>query len=71
MSSGGACKCRPRDVDVIMRNGNRSAFSGYHWTPSAYSAVRCLKCGAIWRTKAAYVRQAPDAPNDWSKEAGP
>jgi hypothetical protein len=45
---------------VLQRNGNRSAFSGYHWTPSDYSAVRCGECGRVWRTKAAYVSQLPD-----------
>lgn len=57
----GPCKCKPRDVEVLQRKGNRSAFNGYRWTPSAYSAVRCTSCGACWRTKAAYVDSAPDA----------
>jgi hypothetical protein len=47
---------------VIQRYGNASAFNGYHWTPSDYSAVRCAKpdCGRVWRTKAGYVAQLPD-----------
>jgi hypothetical protein len=47
---------------VIQRNGNASAFNGYHWTPSDYSAVRCTlpDCRRVWRTKAAYVDQLPD-----------
>jgi len=36
-------------------HGNRSAFSGYRWTPSGYSQVRCHACGAVWRTRAAYA----------------
>jgi hypothetical protein len=50
---------------VIARNGNRSAFNGYHWTPSKWSAVRCTSCRAIWRTLAAYVATLPDAPANW------
>jgi hypothetical protein len=48
---------------VLQRKGNCSAFNGYHWTPSDYSAVRCAApgCGRAWRTKAAYVDTLPDA----------
>lgn len=34
---------------------NYSAFSGYKYTASAYSAIQCLECGSRWRTRAAYV----------------
>jgi uncharacterized Zn finger protein len=61
MSGGTACKCRPRDIEVLQRRCNYSAFNGYKRTPSDYSTVRCRKCGAVWRTKAAYVDSAPDA----------
>jgi hypothetical protein len=47
---------------VIVRNGNYSAFSGYRFTPSAYSSVRCGTCHRVWRTKAGYVAGLPDAP---------
>jgi len=53
---------------VIAYKGNRSAFNGYRWTRSDYSAIRCAPpggCGRIWRTKAAYVDSLPDAPADW------
>lgn len=67
MSGGTACSCaesrEPVSVRrwiVIQRKCNHSAFSGYHRTPSAYSAIYCQCCGAIWRTKAAYVDQLPD-----------
>lgn len=46
---------------VLQRKGNRSAFNGYHWTPSDYSACRCTGCGRVWRTRAAYVARLPDA----------
>lgn len=46
---------------VLQRNGNASAFNGYHWTPSDYSCIRCGHCGRVWRTKANYVRHLPDA----------
>ncbi len=47
---------------VIQRNCNFSAFSGYHETPSDYSAVQCQMTGCfrIWRTKAAYVETLRD-----------
>jgi hypothetical protein len=61
-----ACECkgidRRRSWVVMHRNCNYSAFSGYRWTPSDYSEVKCLVCGRRWRTKAAYVRQLPDEP---------
>jgi hypothetical protein len=40
---------------------NYSAFSGYRCTPSSYSALVCLDCGARWRTNAKYVSQIRDA----------
>lgn len=56
------CQRSHRDHWVVFaRNGNHSAFNGYNWTPSAYSAVRCRHCGRRWRTKANYVRHLPDA----------
>lgn len=38
---------------------NHSAFNGYRWTPSDYSAIGCEACGSRWRTKAAYVDELP------------
>lgn len=57
--------CRRRHREwwrVYQRNCNFSAFSGYHWTPSNYSGIRCLvyDCNRRWRTKAAYVATLPD-----------
>ncbi len=69
MSGGTACRCSTRDVRVINRRCNYSAFNSYHRTPSAYSQVVCLSCGAIWRTKADYVDSSPDAPPDWGDRA--
>lgn len=49
---------------VVQRKCNHSAFNGYHFTPSDYSAVQCNPatggCGRVWRTKAAYVDKLPD-----------
>lgn len=47
---------------VLQRKCNYSAFSGYHFTESDYSAVQCQApgCGRVWRTKAAYVDKLPD-----------
>jgi len=48
---------------VIQRKCNYSAFNGYRYTPSDYSAVKCFApgCGSVWRTKAAYVDELPDS----------
>lgn len=58
-----ACSHRPRSEHLVVvdRLCNYSAFNGYRWTPSDYSCVRCLTCGARWRTRAAYVADLPDA----------
>jgi hypothetical protein len=54
------CRCpKPRNIPGIWRvvqlRCNHSLFNGGRYTPSAYSEVRCIICGARWRTKAAYV----------------
>jgi hypothetical protein len=36
---------------------NYSAFNGYRCTASDYSLITCEDCGAMWRTKAAYVNE--------------
>lgn len=64
MSGGPVCKCGKRDAWRVVRyKGNRSAFSGYHFTPSDYSSVSCERdlggCGAMWRTKARYADRLP------------
>lgn len=46
---------------VVDRECNYSAFNGYRQTPSAYSLIRCGEGGAMWRTKAGYVDDLPDA----------
>lgn len=68
MSGGTACRTpdhRPA-WRVIQRKGNASAFNGYHWQGSAWSAVRCPlshgpgEGGRVWRTTAKYVDSLPD-----------
>lgn len=69
MSGGCACQCsekteplfQPKGSNrparlwrVMQRRCNHSAFNGYHETPSQYSSIQCLRCGAVWRTKAEY-----------------
>lgn len=56
-----ACEAPPEQWRVLTRNGNYSAFSGYRFTSSSYSALCCGRCGAHWRTKAAYTRDIRDA----------
>lgn len=60
MSGGQSCKCAKKHLRVFQRYCNHSAFSGYQRTPSAYSSIRCLRCGAIWRTNAKYVPDLAD-----------
>ena len=62
MAHGYACRNNEHRPTwrVLQRNGNRSAFNGYRWTPSAYSSVRCQVCRAVWRTRAAYVATLPN-----------
>jgi hypothetical protein len=67
MSGGYACHCEERDKPiaerawfVTQRRCNHSAFSGYHYTPSAWSTIRCPVCRTVWRTKASYVNQLKD-----------
>lgn len=64
VSGGAVCSCGKRGAwSVVHHRCNYSAFNGYRWTPSDYSAVECLPalggCGARWRTKAAYVDRLP------------
>lgn len=66
MSGGKICQCpeagKPLDQRrwrVLDYKCNHSAFNGYHQTPSDYSALTCKGCGAVWRTKAAYVDRLP------------
>lgn len=64
MSHGTACKSRAvhwTSWRVVVRRANYSAFNGGRRTPSAYSQLVCRACGAVWRTKAAYVGQVADA----------
>lgn len=65
-----ACRCPERRKPisgvsgrlwrVISRLCSYSAFNGYRRAPSAYSGVRCLGCGAAWRTKAKFVSKLAD-----------
>ncbi len=62
MSGSVYCKCpeqlkpiKDRRWGVIDRHCNHSAFNGYRWTPSDYSAIAYPECLGVWRTKAAYV----------------
>ena len=66
MSGGTSCSCAQRKVPINTRRWrvtqrfcNHSAFNGYAYTPSEWSAVYCLDCGANWRTKAGYVIDLP------------
>ena len=71
MSVSFGCHCaerrkpiRARAWVVVDRCCNYSAFNGYHWTASDYSAVYCKACGAFGRTKARYVRELKDGKLD-------
>ena len=45
-------RCKSTDLRVDQRLCNHSAFNGYRYTPSDYSALRCMGCQWPWRTKA-------------------
>lgn len=65
MSGGVACICeghsqaKQSNWVITQYKQNRSAFNGYHPTPSDYSEVRCKVCQGVWRTKARYVDDLP------------
>lgn len=83
MSSGWVCRC-PESTEPMVPNANRkrsarlwrvtdrncnySAFNGYKKTWSPYSQIICLRCGALWRSKARYVAAIPDAKANWHKD---
>lgn len=46
-------------IEILTYRGNYSAFNGYRFTPSDYSAVSCTRCGAVWRTNAGWVELLP------------
>lgn len=57
-----SCQCPEKSKPVELRRWeilqyrcNCSAFNGGQKTPSDYSEIKCIGCGNIWRTKAAYV----------------
>jgi uncharacterized Zn finger protein len=61
---GNFCTCRPQRRKcwrVLQRNFHRSHFAGRRKTRSDRSTVRCMVCGSVWRTKAAYVASIIDA----------
>jgi len=64
MSQGTRCRCaeskkpiEQRNWEILQYKCNYSAFSGYRYTQSDYSAVRCGGCSMVWRTKANYVNK--------------
>jgi hypothetical protein len=71
MSVSFGCHCAERRKPpeqrqwvVLTRRGNNSAFNGYRFESSAYSEVYCQNCGAMGRTKGAFVDQLRDAEKD-------
>ena len=69
-------KCRRADTRVTVRMANYSKFNGSRYTPSDYSALRCLDCGHPWRSKAKAVACTPsmddaDAYREWRRRTDP
>lgn len=61
-----ACKCierkkpaNQRKWRILQYKCNHSAFNGWRYQRSDYSAITCLRCRMVWRTKANYVEQLP------------
>lgn len=73
MSMGAACRDKGHRAGgawvVVQRHSHSSAFAGYRRTWSRYSSVRCLDCGAFWRTNAGYVGGLRDATGDEASRA--
>ena len=75
MSGGRSCRCGRVSYRVTVYRANFSTFNGRHWTPSDYSEVRCICCGSVWRSKAAYIDELPrieksqswDNSSEWQK----
>ena len=72
MTVGNSCECpgtrkeKIKNWVVTQYKCNHSAFNGYHYTSSDYSAVICNGpginnngCRGCWRTKADYVEDLP------------
>jgi hypothetical protein len=73
MSDGYSCKNRAHRLAwrILDYKCNRSAFNGYNWTASDYSALVCLSCRAVWRTKAGYVSKVRHiSKGEWNKYIG-
>lgn len=63
MSGGYSCQSKATHYHrwrVLDRNCNYSAFRGYRLTYSDYSALICLTCGSVWRSKANYIEYLYD-----------
>lgn len=67
MACSFSCHCEERRKPIVdrawvvwARRCHYSAFNGYHKTSSSRSTVRCLRCGAVGRTSAAYVAKLAD-----------
>lgn len=77
MSGGAACCCgarataegRERYWRIVQYRCNHSSFNGCRKTRSDYSGLRCLACGAYWRTRAAYVDRLLPATGDEATRA--
>lgn len=54
------CAAGDSRVVVVQREHNRSAFNGYHYTPSYYSELYCQACGKLWRSRGKYIVRLPD-----------
>lgn len=61
-----ACKCierkkpaNQRKWRILQYKCNHLAFNGWRYQRSDYSAITCLRCRMVWRTKANYVEQLP------------
>lgn len=60
------CKCSERRIPIVFRRWGvhlrqkRLANSRLGWKLSPKSTVHCFECGAVWRTKAKYVKDLRD-----------
>ena len=70
LSSAAKCAAGPDKWVVVHRNCNYSTFNGRHYTPSAYSALKCQACGHRWRSKGKFVGKVRDATHEQATSGG-
>lgn len=56
-------RCGSAEIILLQFKSNHSAFNGYRWRRSDYSAIQCGSCSYVWRSKAAWIAGLPIIPH--------